>query len=739
MSATTAFILEALLLLNRDQFNQGMKGAASDAEKGGSSIGKALGTAAKVGAVALTTATTAAVAFGKSAVDAGMEFDSSMSQVAATMGYTVAELNDENSEAAKNMEMLGEFAQEMGRTTAFSASEAADALNYMALAGYSVDQSMKMLPNVLNLAAAGNIDLARASDMVTDAQSALGLSEEQTIQMVDQMAVAASKTNTSVEQLGDAILTIGATARSVSGGTEELATVLGILADNGIKGSEGGTHLRNIITSLITPTKDGAEALAQLGMSYEDMYDEAGNLRSLPEIFEQMSAAMEGMSQQSRDAIIGGVFNKADLAAINALLGTDVERWEEVTAAIGDASGAAEEMAKTQLDNLAGDITYFKSALEGAQLAISEGITPTLREFVKFGTSSLSTLTEAFKKDGIEGVMDALPDIVEEAIGKLSEILPDIMKVGLTLLEAIVSGIVENLPTLLKGAIEIIKTLAQDIIENLPKILDAGIEILFALIDGIIEALPDLIPAVVDVILTIVEKLTDPDMIVKLIDAAFQIIGAIAMGLINALPKIIEKAPEIIGNLIDALMRLLPQLLESGTQLVAEIAVGITSAIHKVTDSAKEIFYGIRDSFLQRVEDAKNWGKDLIQNFINGIVEKATALWDEVKGIASGIANLLGFSEPKEGPLSRFHTFAPDMMELFAKGVRDNEDMLKDTVADAFDFGSVTVDSANTFGNGSSGFADDSPITIIVQSVLDGEIIGETATKWQRRQARAYG
>ena len=222
------FELVAKLVLDSKEYVGGLKEAQGEAEKGGSGIGKALGTAGKVAGAALAATTTAAVAFGKSAVDAGMEFDTSMSQVAATMGYTVDQLSDSNSEAAKTFNELRDFAQEMGSTTAFSASQAADALNYMALAGYDADTSMQMLPTVLDLAAAGSIDLASASDMVTDAQSALGLSLDETSQMVDQMAMTASKSNTSVAQLGEAMLTIGATARGVAGGTTELSTVLGV-------------------------------------------------------------------------------------------------------------------------------------------------------------------------------------------------------------------------------------------------------------------------------------------------------------------------------------------------------------------------------------------------------------------------------------------------------------------------------------------------------------------------------
>lgn len=372
------FELVAKLTLDSSEYESGLKNMRADIDKKASSIKKSM--------LAITGAGVAALgAFAVSSVKTGAEFDKSMSQVAATMGMTVDEIGE-----------LRDFAQEMGASTAFSATQAADALNYMALAGYDAKTSMQMLPTVLDLAAAGGIDLARASDMVTDAQSALGLTLEETKTMVDQMAAASSKSNTSVEQLGDAFLTVGATARGLKGGTQEMSTVLGVLADNGIKGAEGGTHLRNAILSLQTPTKDGTEALAKLGMTYKDMYDEAGNLRSLPEIFQQMSGAMEGMTQQSKDAIISGIFNKTDLAAVNALLGTTTERWDELGTAIADSAGAAERMADTQLDNLSGDITLMKSAFEGLQISISDKLTPAIRKVVQ----SITKMIENFDTVG---------------------------------------------------------------------------------------------------------------------------------------------------------------------------------------------------------------------------------------------------------------------------------------------------------------------------------------------------
>ena len=195
------------------------------------------------------TAATKLAGLAKSSVSVGMNFDASMSQVAATMGTTVDQIDN-----------LTKVAKEMGSTTKFTATQAADALNYLALAGYDADKAAEVLPSVLNLAAAGGMDLAYASDLVTDAMASLNI--EANKQNVDdfgnKLAMAASKANANVSQLGEAILTVGGTAANLKGGTTELTTALGLLANVGIKGAEGGTHLRNIIpvsyTHLTLPT-----------------------------------------------------------------------------------------------------------------------------------------------------------------------------------------------------------------------------------------------------------------------------------------------------------------------------------------------------------------------------------------------------------------------------------------------------------------------------------------------------
>lgn len=463
----------------------------------------AIGSFAKTAVVGIGAAVAAVgagmVAFAKDSIGVGSEFDKSMSQVAATMGTTVDQISE-----------LRDFAMDMGATTAFSATEAAEALNFMALAGYDAETSMKMLPNVLNLAAAGNMSLARASDMVTDAQTALGLTLPETEKLVDKMAKTSSKTNTSVEQLGDAILTVGGTAKSLKGGTTELATMLGVLADNGIKGAEGGTALRNVILALSAPTDTAAKKLDELGVS---AYDADGNLRALPDVFADLNAAMDGMTQGEKTEVLNTIFNKVDLKSANALLATTGSRFNELEAAIDGASGAAQEMASTQLDNLAGDATLFKSALEGAKITVSNSLTPALRNFVQFGTKEITKLDKAFQRGGLNGFASQLGKSLGDAVQMLIKQTPkfvqaagtlalslikslgstlasnagSIIRSGISMLKEFAAGLVKQIPSLLGN----IGSIIGEVISNIPNLLELGRDILVGLVKGITEGIPE--------------------------------------------------------------------------------------------------------------------------------------------------------------------------------------------------------------------------------------------------------
>ncbi|MBP1560363.1 MAG: phage tail tape measure protein [Oscillospiraceae bacterium] len=356
-------------------------------------------------------------------VAVGSGFEASMSQVAATMGIT---------SAAAEFEILSEAAKDMGESTKFSASQAGEALNYLALAGYDAEKAVAALPTVLNVAAAGGMELASASDMITDAMSALGLETSQMATFADQLAVTAQKSNTSVSQLGEAILTVGGTAKTLSGGVVEMNTALGILADNGIKGSEGGTALRNVILSLSAPTDTAAESLERLGVK---AFDASGTMRPLQDTFADLNTALSTLSDGEKSAVLSDIFNRVDLKSVNALLGTSAERFDELSGYIADCEGAAAQMAETMDDNLKGDLTILQSAIEGLGIAAYEKFQQPFRESVQEVTSYVGELTESLSdgelSDSVDKISDGFSDLTKSALEFASETVIPVIISGL--------------------------------------------------------------------------------------------------------------------------------------------------------------------------------------------------------------------------------------------------------------------------------------------------------------------
>ena len=392
----------AMLELDTSGFNNGLSSAqhllrAWDSETMGLSDKlKATGAAmTTLGTAASTAITLPLAAAGGVAVKTFASFDDAMRQVRATMNASEGDTKK-----------LTAAAREMGATTRYTASDAASALNYLALAGYNADQAIEALPTVLNLAQAGALELGFASDLVTDSMSALNIPMSELIGFSDQLAVTSQKSNTNVAQLGEAILTVGGTAKNMAGGTAELNAELGILADNGIKGAEGGTHLRNILIALQQPTADGAKALA----AYTNgAYDAEGRLRSLDEIFQELKTSLEGATDAEKQNAIGALFNKTDLAAAEALLSGCGERFAELTGYIENSEGAAQQMADTMEGGIGGSFRNLSSAVEALGIAFGESLAPTVQKAADF----LTGVTRAFSE---------LPEWMRETIVEIGAV-----------------------------------------------------------------------------------------------------------------------------------------------------------------------------------------------------------------------------------------------------------------------------------------------------------------------------
>lgn len=347
--------------------------------------------------------------------------------------------------------------------------------------------------------------------------------------------------------------------------------------------------------------------------------------------------------------------------------------------------------AKEAGSTLSGSMAQMKAAWENLNVAIAGGgdMDEAIDNLINSAEGMLNNMLPIVENalSGIAELAGKIAPIIAEKLPVIAEeLLPPLLSAATTL----VSGLVEALPSILSVLIvqlpSIIDTIVSTILGMLPELVQLGFDLILSLAMGIADSLPTLIPQIVEVILKIVEVLTDPENIMKLLDAAVAIILGIAEGLILAIPKLIPAVINIILNIATALIENIPRLLVSIAQIIVSVIQTILQMGADVVKAVIDVFVNAKDNLMKRIEDAKNWGKDLIDNFIGGIKAKWDAFKETLSNIAQTVKDFLGFSEPKKGPLSNFHTYAPDMMDLFMKGITDNEGELQNTLSSAFNF-----------------------------------------------------
>ena len=496
-----------------------------------------------------------------------------------------------------------------------------------------------------------------------------------------------------------------------------------------------GTSIDSMSRGLITLQKNAANSADKfeaLGLSQEQVAS-----MSTEELFAATISGLQNMGDGAERTALASELLGGSAKELGALLNTSAEDTQAMIDKLHEMDGVMSDesvkAAAAYQDSLQDMQTAFASVKRNLQAEFLPGMTSIMdgltQIFAGYGEEGLPLISEGVSKL-IQNINKMIPKVITTAkaiingIGKaIRENLPDIMKAGLDLLESLIKGLVEGFPELAAAAFELIEFFGTYLAENAGQIIDSAATIILTLADALIENLPTLIPVVVDIILTLADKLTDPEMLVKLIDAALQIILALADGLIDALPKLMEKAPVIIGHLITALILAFPKVIEAGGQLIDKLWEGIKDAYWKLVEAGgdlvikiiegignlfenligigKKVGTKVKEGIMEFVEAAKNWGKDLIQNFIDGILAKWESLKSTVSDVAGTVKDFLGFSEPKEGPLSNFHTYAPDMMELFAQGIEDNKKMITDAIGDSFNI-EPSIETAYSSSAGAS-------------------------------------
>lgn len=598
------------------------------------------------------------------AVGVGSDFESGMTMVAATMGITTEEI----AAGSEEFDKLQKAAKEAGATTQFSATQAAEALNYMALAGYDADKSIETLPTVLNLAAAGGMDLATASDMVTDSMSALGDAAGTTEGFVDKMAKTSQKSNTNVQQLGEAILTVGGTAKNLAGGVVEMNTVLGIFADNGVKGAEGGTALRNVILSLTAPTDKAKKQMEALGLH---VFDANENMRPLNETFNDLNGILGTMTQGEQTEVLNSIFNKVDLKSVNALLANSGERFDELSGYISDCDGAAADMAATMNDNLQGKVTILKSGLEGLGIAAYEKFKTPLTNAVENITEVIGQLQTDLTDGSLSGALEKIATGFGNMVEKASEIVAAILP---TLLEGLgwIADNGETIVSVLAGigagfAAFKVATLINTVITAMQgfKAAVAAAQVVQALMNVTMAANPIIL--VVTLIAVLVAAIvgfiaTNEDAraaLVNVWEAIKTAIGTVVEKIVtfftetipNAFNKVINFVKSnnwqglllLLVNPFAGAFKLLYDNCEGFRNIINNLVEQIKSAFNGVVNFLKELPSKIWNAIISTVDAIREWALGLRTAAEEGITQLVTNVVTFFSELPNKIAYVIGF------------------------------------------------------------------------------------------------
>lgn len=373
--------VKAILTANATQLIAGMREAKASVEQFGQATTHIKGDVpAMIGGVgkALTKGVTLPLAaIGGASVKTAANFEAGMSKVQAISGAST-----------EDMKRLSDMAKHMGATTKFSASESAEALSYMGMAGWKTDQMIAGLPGVMNLAAASGEDLGMVSDIVTDSLSAFGMKAEETGRFVDVLAAAATNSNTNVSMMGETFKYAAPIAGALGYSVEDTALAVGLMANAGIKGSQAGTTLRSALTRLEAPTKEVHKGMQMLGLRVEDLQG-----MTLDQKLQTLRGAFAGLDESQKVQAASMLFGKQAMSGMLAIINASESEYNGLKDAINNSSGAAKSMAEIMENNLKGSVTKLKSALEGAGIAIGEILAPKIKVAVDKITELVSAFT----------------------------------------------------------------------------------------------------------------------------------------------------------------------------------------------------------------------------------------------------------------------------------------------------------------------------------------------------------
>jgi hypothetical protein len=499
-----------------------------------------------------------------------------------------------------------------------------------------------------------------------------------------------------------------------------------------------------------------ADVYDQLGVS---VLDANGNLRDDEEVYWELINALGQVSDETeRDALAMEVLGKS-AQDLNPLIEAGADTMKALAVQAHQAGYVLDEDTLDAFGDFDDQLRKLDVGATAAKNAMGTILLPVLTDLAGEGVDLLGQFTNGIldANGDMEKMGEVIDTVLPQVLDAIMEYLPEILDLAISIITAIADslienidviidaateivfalfdGIMDNLPTIIDAAVNLIITLAKGLIDNLPTIVKGGMDLIMAVVKGLTDALPELIPAAVDAVLTIVDTLIDN--IDMLIDAAIAIILALADGLIQSLPKLAEKAPDIVIKLVKAIIENAPKLFEASLELIVKLAEGLASFFFKLIEKGREMVDSIWQGFKEKIDNATQWGKDLMDNLTSGIDARWSNLKNKVSNVAQTITDFLGFSEPKEGPLSNFHTYAPDMIDLFIKGLQQGQRRLENQLAETFDPAGLTAGVADVTVGNAGGMGVTIPLNI------DGQTLTKVVAQiqWQQGTAsvRNYG
>ena len=372
----------------------------------------------------------------------GSNFESAMSEVAAVSGA-----------GADEMAQLTAKAEEMGAKTKFSATESASAFQFMSMAGWKTEEMLNGIEGIMNLAAASGADLATASDIVTDALTAMGYSAKDAGRLADVMAAASSNANTNVEMMGDTFRYAAPLVGALGFNMEDTAVAIGLMANAGIKADKAGTALRSILSRLSAPPKECAAAMERFGLS---LTDSEGNMKDLNTIMIELRGAFSGLSEAEQTQVAKAIAGQEAMSGLLAIVNATDTDFQKLTVAVNDCNGAAESMANTMQDNVGGQLTLLKSKIEGIMIKLFNRASNSMRDGIETFSSALDKVNWDKTGDKIGTLAKKAADLFAYIINNSGRITSILKTIGTVVAGIFISNKILSVTTAVSGLITVL-------------------------------------------------------------------------------------------------------------------------------------------------------------------------------------------------------------------------------------------------------------------------------------------